>query len=402
MAATECVGLAEQQDFAVVGLDVIDWDGPWMNRQQILTRLAKQHRVVYSRGSFFLWDRFTGPWRAAPLFSSFIEKHGVQVHQRSKLQLRAPRIPEVDRLVIKRIGRNLRKKALAGQSGPLVSYVFNPAFYRVGKAVNADLLVYHAYDQFSAYPHATEDEVHYEKKLVQEADLVIASSATIANTLLEYCDRPVEVIPNGADYERFAGKESGPGPVPEDLAAIAGPRITYFGNLTEKVDTDLIARLAEARPDWSFVFVGGVLINAGKGNEVLRRLEAMPNVHFLGHKTYDEVAGYYRHSDVNLLAYRMGEGLWSEGCSPLKLYEYLATGKPVVSARLQVVEDHEDVLAVASTDEEWLAAIEDAVTNGGVGSKASRQAEARKNTWEVRVAAIEALIHKALQAKQNA
>ena len=165
--------------------------------------------------------------------------------------------------------------------------------------------------------------------------------------------------------------------------------------------TDLIARLAEARPDWSFVFVGGVLINAGKGTEVLRRLEAMSNVQFLGHKTYDEVAGYYRHSDVNLLAYRMGEGLWSEGCSPLKLYEYLATGKPVVSARLQVVDDHKDVLAVASTDEEWLAAIDDAVTNGGVGSKASRQAEARQNTWEVRVAAIEALIYKALQAKQS-
>ena len=131
----------------------------------------------------------------------------------------------------------------------------------------------------------------------------------------------------------------------------------------------------------------------------MKHVESISNVYSLGHKEYDEVPAYMRATDVNLLTYRVGEGLWSEACSPLKLFEYLAAGKPVVSNELEVIEPYRDVIAVARTDEEWLAAIDEALSSGGQGTVEARQAVARSNTWERRIEAIENLIYSSLKGR---
>lgn len=379
----------------IVGLDVSPWDGPWMSRQQILSRFATSCRVVYSRGALFSWDRFSPLWRAAPWVTRFEDRQGVTLHRRSRLLLRSPRLQAWDDVVVRRIGSHLRRNAGGTEEGPLVAYVFHPSLYPIARALRPDLLLYHAYDQFSAYPGFSRADLERERNLVRDAHLVIGMSELIAENLRRYAQREIHVVPNGADAERFSTRSADDETVLGELAAIPAPRIAYFGNISEKVDLELMRRIARARPDWSLLLVGGERLNRDTSKAAYARLLAQPNVHAVGHKDYGRMPAYMRATDVNILTYRIGEGLWSEACSPLKLYEYLAAGKPVVSTRIGVVEAHADVIAIADDLDGWLGAIEQALVSGGRGTVAGRRAVARANTWDARIRQIDALLEAA-------
>jgi glycosyltransferase involved in cell wall biosynthesis len=381
--------------FSIIGLGVSAWDGPWMNRQQILSRLAAENRVVYSQGSFFSWDRFSPGWWSAPIRSRIISRDGVLVHRRSKLLLRVPRFAALDRFALNCVARFLNRKAGRHSDAVTIAYVFHPSLYPLAKALAADLLVYHAYDRFSSYLDASKDGCERERELTRNADIVIASSNLIAESLRSFTDKDINVIPNGADFEHFAGSDESLNVIPDDFARIPAPRIAYFGDITEKVDVFLIHRLSEARPDWSFVFVGSERLSRQASKDAFEKCIGKSNVYWLERKPYSEIPQYVRATDVNLLTYRVNEGLWSEACSPLKLYEYLAAGRPIVSTQLEIVEKHRDVLAIAQSDQEWLEAIDHAISQGGQGSRESRQSVAQANTWDARILTIKALISKA-------
>jgi glycosyltransferase involved in cell wall biosynthesis len=363
-----------------------------MSRQQILTRLAERHNVVYSRGPFFSWDRFKLDWNAAPLLSRFQKNHGVSVHIRSKVPMRVPKVSAIDRFALRRAASTLRRETGFSDQEQSIAYVFHPSLYPLAKALKADRLVYHPYDKFSSYPGIAENVVELEKRISEDADVVIAMSETAAQTLRSYADRLIHVIPNGADYHYFSGADAPGDAIPSDVSAIPGPRVAYFGNISAKVDIALLHRIAKARRDWSIVIVGGDRLFRNDDKAVFSELVAAPNVYWLGHKAYEEVAPYVRAMDVNVLAYRVGESLWSEACSPLKLYEYLAAGPPIVSSSLQVTDAHEDIIAIARNDSEWLSALEDAIDNRGRGTVEERRAVARRNTWDARLGQIEPLI----------
>jgi glycosyltransferase involved in cell wall biosynthesis len=259
----------------------------------------------------------------------------------------------------------------------------------LGKALKADRLVYHPYDEFASYPEISRQVVELERKAVEDADVVIAASEVVAQTLRGYSDRQVHVIPNGADYDYFSGAEVPDGAIPNDVSAIPTPRMAYIGNISAKVDIGLFKCIAEARPDWSIVIVGGNRLNRDEDRRLFSEVVALPNVHWLGHKPYDEVAPYVCSMDVNLLAYRVGEGMWSEACSPLKLYEYMAAGKPIVSCKLAAAQAHTDVLDIAESVQEWVDSIDSAIRNFGPESREKLQRVAFKNSWAERIHAIE-------------
>ena len=117
------------------------------------------------------------------------------------------------------------------------------------------------------------------------------------------------------------------------------------------------------------------------GWEMCRQL---PNIHFLGEKHYTELPAYMSHMDVNTMCYRStGEGWWKD-IYPLKMHEYLASGKPVVSAALQSVQPFSHVIDIAQTTEEWGAALKLALS-GGVGTVEERREVAEENSWDRRV-----------------
>ena len=143
-------------------------------------------------------------------------------------------------------------------AGPLIAYVFYPKFWPYIQYLDADYLVYHAYDLFERNRGWSKKLDVFQRLLMQRADLAISSSEAIGNALESRYGRAPTVIANGADYDAFVGAASTGGPEPTDLSAIPRPRIGYAGALSRKVDFELIAKLARRRRQWQFVLIGEV------------------------------------------------------------------------------------------------------------------------------------------------
>jgi glycosyltransferase involved in cell wall biosynthesis len=358
-----------------------------MNRQQLLSRLAANGAfVVYSTGQWYSWHRHDPAWRAAPAFGRVQHADGVRIAHAPRWLLRVPRSPRLDRLAIRLEARRLRRLLPnAGRAG-FTLYVFHPVFQPYAEALQPTRLVYHAYDLFALTPDWNTELARQEQWLLDHADLRIASSGITAARLEDRGGRCVQTLPNAADVRRFDRARHEP--PPPDLAAIPRPWIGYVGNINIKVDLALIAELAARRPQWQFVLIGQVGVLDNEASEALARCRGLPNIHELGGKAYTEVPGYVAQIDVGLMAYRIRANLWTTALEPLKLYEYLAAGRPVVSAGMAAIERFRDVVSVAGSAEEWEYAIA-AALNGDGASPERRRAAGAKHDWSARVATLQ-------------
>ena len=369
----------------LVALAPNSWDGQWVNRQQLLSRLGRRFRILYSTGGWFSWDRHSSEWRQAPFRGSIQHTDNVGVDHSPRYLLRMPRLPLVDSLVLQLQARRWRR--LVGNDGALVAYLFHPCFYPYLQALRPDFVVYHAYDLFDHTPGWNAQLEDYERRLLAEADLTIASSGAMAEGLQEKGCRPVRVLPNGADVTAFFRAQTEPEPT--DLAKIPHPRLGYIGSLHPHVDYGLVAALAQRRFDWHFVFVGGKVSHPDvRAKSELNACHTLPNVHFLGFKEHYRVPAYVVNMDVNLLCYSLSDNYWIKAGYPLKLHEYLAAGRSVVSADLASVRPFATVVRIASGVEDWYQAICEAI-EGGVGDPEQRRSVANQNSWEARVQVLE-------------
>jgi glycosyltransferase involved in cell wall biosynthesis len=161
-----------------------------------------------------------------------------------------------------------------------------------------------------------------EGELAKRADLVVYSARTLRPHIESLAPRRMLCLPNGVDFELFAA----PRPVPPEYAALGRPIAVYVGAMAEWFDFDLVARAAADMPDVAFVLIGP----DGLARE---RLQPRPNLHLLGPRPFRDLPGYLQHADVGLIPFDVvRHGRLVHTVNPLKLYEYLASGIPVVAA----------------------------------------------------------------------
>jgi glycosyltransferase involved in cell wall biosynthesis len=369
----------------IVALAANPWDGQWMNRQQLLSRLATRHAILYSNGPFRTWDRGKDEYRRASLFGSFEQRGGIVLDRRGRWPLRVPRLGWLDQTAMQLAARRWRRQ-LSQADGPLVGYLFHPTFAPLLDALRPDRVVYHAYDLFRMTPNWSSVEEANESRLLAAADLVLASSREIASDLQRRSGKHVEFLPNGVDYELFA--TAGRHPVPGELAAIPRPRIGYTGKISVKFDFDLLLELSQRRPDWHFVIAGPSDELPPADAEKMATLRARPNVYLFGFRPADQIARFTAALDVGLMCYRLGN-LWTQAIYPLKMHEYLACGIPVVSAAVPAVQEFSDVVRIAQTPAHWHDAIDSSLQDRGAAAVARRREVGAANSWDDRVAQLD-------------
>jgi glycosyltransferase involved in cell wall biosynthesis len=165
----------------------------------------------------------------------------------------------------------------------------------------------------------------------------------------------VHVVPNACDLEGAATPVSTDRP--RELRGLPGPIVGYVGNLSSRIDIDLVEAIARLRPQWQFVFIGSAHID----RDILR-LDALPNVHFLGVKPYERTRELVRHFDVGIIPHLDNE--MTRSMNPLKAYVYCAGGVPVVSTAIDNLDAIADLVTVAHTRDEFVDAIEQALRAG--------------------------------------
>jgi UDP-galactopyranose mutase len=274
-----------------------------------------------------------------------------------------------------------------------VLYVWRDEFANAIDLVEHDFACYHIDDE---YTFSVRDLPNSEREveIIRRADLVIVHSPELLRKKGGINPRTV-VIPNGADYSTFATPQD----EPADIAAIPHPRIGYAGVIKKQLDLELLVRLVNARPNLSFVLVGPILNVSGK-EKVLEALTQLPNVFLLGNKPAESLASYIQHFDVCLMCYEVND--YTRYIYPLKLNEYLATGRPTVSAAIETVKAFTSVVAIARSDDEWLDAIDLGLSDAAQSPSAreARQRVAQSNDWDALADRVGSLFTEGIAAKR--
>ena len=203
-------------------------------------------------------------------------------------------------------------------------------------------------------------------------------------------------MPNGVDFDLFVPGAGGPENPPEDMAEIPRPRAGYVGRICDKLDYRLLADLARRTPDVSYCFAGPVLVVTGENRARFEEWAALPNVYLLGAKPLFEIPPYVRFFDAGLMPYAMTrEGMQRY---PLKLHEYLAAGKPVVSVPLPCLDELGGLVRTAENAVDWAAALRSVFAESEAGDMERRIDTARRYGWDRVVIRIEDLIREAMPA----
>lgn len=372
----------------IIGLAPNAWHGQWVNRQQLLSRLGRTHSVTYSTGAWSIWDRGSTEWRVAPTLGAMHRSDNVIVDAAPKYLLRWPRWPRYDDFIVRAQARRL----LRSDRGtiPSLTMIFHPLLMPYVRHLRSDRLAFHAYDLFEATPGWTKEHDALERALLRQADLVTAVSADIAKRLENKGQREVQVLPNGVDLTVFDAARTAKQEEPKELQGIPRPRLGYIGSLHPQVDYRLATALARKRKDWQFVFIGArVDTPDDRSQREFEECRQCKNVHFIGEIHRSRVPVLAVEMDVHLMLYRLADETWIRGIYPLKLHEYLATGKPIVSADVPSVREFSNVVRIASGIDDWDLAIDEALATGGPGDAAQRRRVASENTWDARVARLE-------------
>lgn len=242
-------------------------------------------------------------------------------------------------------------------------------------------IVYDWIDDLAVFPH---DRALLERNhswALEHADVVTSVAMPLHQQAL--ARRPDALyLPNGVEYELFADASAAP-PADEELTALLAhgrPIAAYYGALARWFDYGMLASAARRRPDWSFLLIGPRLDDSGHGQELFE----LSNVAWLGPRSYFTLPGYLAAVDVALIPFAINE--ITLATSPLKLYEYLAAGKPVVAAAMPECQATPGVL-IAHDGDELATLLDEAKERGRQPSYRAAAAEiGRGASWDARAA----------------
>ncbi|MEK6320277.1 MAG: glycosyltransferase [Acidobacteriota bacterium] len=244
-------------------------------------------------------------------------------------------------------------------------------------------LIYQVSDKYDAnqMDHATASNIIAEmhNDLLARADLVYYSGRKLFE---EECVKYPEIagkarlLEQAADYAHFASATSQEWMQPDDIAGVPHPRLGYFGAIDPwLLDQDLIRHVSRKHPEWHWVLVG---LRASPLD-----IESLTNVHYLGSKPYSSMPQLAAAFDVCVLPWVTDNAFVNYG-SPIKVREYLATGKPVVITPLYEYESLDGILRVSRGYDDFIAKVEDALTNDSEQKREARQQAVKQSTWDAR------------------
>lgn len=255
-----------------------------------------------------------------------------------------------------------------GSYNPLV-WVACPPAAEVIDRIPAAAVVYQRTDRFEHFPGVDSERIRgYDQELKRSANLTLFCSTSVYEDEKSEC-KAAGFVDHGVDYETFVDAGDARA-VPEDVRSIPGPKIGFVGGIDiHTFDPPLFLEVAKSMPDCSFVLVGGCSLPPDWCT--------LENVHLLGRKPYDAVADYMAACDVLIMPWNNGP--WIKACNPVKLKEYLATGRPVVSTPFDELARYEGFVSVAEDASSFAKAIRDALEAPPEAAKL--RARVAQETW---------------------
>jgi glycosyltransferase involved in cell wall biosynthesis len=338
----------------IICLSTQDWDGLWTRKQRFMQMFARNgNRVLYIETPVHLLGLDVLPGDPGRFFRFLKGPRLIESNLHvATLPILLPffqmshTINAANHVLIRRTLR--RWISRLGFRKPLL-WIYTPFSESLVDDLENTASVYECVDEFRAARGFVRSTVigAMEDSLLRKVDLTIVTQENLLPRRAAICKNTF-CIPNGADTELFRKIALDGSPPPSILKTIPHPRLGFVGHIQYWIDLKLIRYLAERKPGWSFVLIGPV----GPLAET-SAVKGLANVHFLGRQPQSEIPRLLKGIDVCLNPYKSDDV--ANHASPLKLYEYLAAGKPVVSTDMAEAHKFSNEVAIAVSREEFLA-----------------------------------------------
>jgi glycosyltransferase involved in cell wall biosynthesis len=368
-----------------------DWSADPLSKKQVMTRLARRHRILWVNSINNRRPRIAQKDLRRVLqklgdFSKGLKQADSQIWVLSPLFIPFHGRPAVRRLNRWLLGWQIRRALHRLKFRQPVTWTFVPSSADVVGTLGERLVLYHCVDEYTAFSDAAPEIREREQELLAKSGLVVVCSTALLESKQKTNPR-THLVTHGVDYEHFRKATDGNAQAAGELAALPRPILGFHGLIADWVDLPLLAELARMRPQWSIVLVG-------RADTDLSAIQGVANIHVLGHRPYASLPEYLRGFDVALLPFVNNE--LTINANPLKLREYLAAGLPVVATPIPEVARLAPPVRLASTAQEYAAQIEALLKEGHTGPSRARSDEVARESWDYKVAEMETLVGKAL------
>ncbi len=355
----------KNEKYDILFFSIIDWNFRFQRPQHIASRLARQgHRVFYLKTSLKAGNRYSIKEIAKNVYEV-----GLPYIEDSTIY--SDNLENGINIITDALFNLMKQYSIKEH----IYFVEFPMWYKSVKALKERFgapVVFDVLDEFSGFGNVHKDISLYEKKMFNIADSVITSSALLYNKAKDHFE-DCHLVKNGTDFKHFSCLEKN-----DLLEGIKKPIIGYYGAISDWFDTDLIEYTAKKHPEWSFVLIGhtfGAKIN---------RLQKLDNVYFLGEKPYFELPKYLYWFDVCLIPFK--DIPLIKSTNPVKFYEYISAGKPVVATRMDELMEFRNIAYIADGRDDFVKKIEVALKKGNRNDLVKkRKSVAKKNDWDKRV-----------------
>ena len=382
------------KDETIIYFGPEDWEGMWRNRHQLMSRLAGRNKVIYVEPAMMLrpamrrlLGRTKEPHRT---HSRRYTAHdcGVLVYHSPWWTPLTGR-PPFRNLSLWLYFKVLFRRCFVDKSCRPIIWLSRPQMSDYLGKLNEKLSIYHVVDEYTAYTGVDTETrdwlVAQEQAAARQANAVIVVTPALLKSKSPF-NPNTYLVSNAVNYAAYTDADTD---TPLDMSDIQSPVIGFTGLISARLDFGLILEAAQARPDWSFVFVGS--IDDSECERKLQQLDDLDNVHFMGVRPVNAMPAYLRRFDVCTIPYADDDS--AANASPLKLYEYAAVGKPIVTSDFAAAREFPGHLQRASSPSEFLQACAQALRMSPTDPKlVENQRFAATNTWEDRVDEISGII----------
>jgi glycosyltransferase involved in cell wall biosynthesis len=384
----------------IVCLSTHYWDGRRFRKQEFMSRFAARNRVLYVEPSFSMARSPAPHVREVAQNRWFLPRLESRTYALSLMK--PPRglpkwtEPRLRRVNYRWYAHLIREAEQRLQFRNTILWIYNPRYANAIQSIPHDYLVTDLVDDIPAYPGMGErtaaDLTECIEELARRSDLFVATAKPLLRRYGRGARR-VEYIPNGFDATRFSILNLR-GEPPAALKHIPRPIIGFVGSLFAFLDFALLGRIARVHRDKSLVLVGRVAPEVCKS---VARLERLPNVFYLGEQDPRSIPAYIQAFDVCVNPFRAGRV--ADSVSPLKVYEYLAMGRPVVSTPMASLRDDAtgSVIGFARDAAEFCGQIERSLRADQPSAAKLRQDAVAAHSWDRLFSRVDAACDAALK-----
>jgi len=342
----------------------INWDYRYQRPQQILSQFAKQgHRIFYMEP---ILEKLTSHYELERIHENI---YRVEISASRYFEIYKDKIDLATLQFLKESFSQL-KNDLNLDPLCMVSFpTWTPLILELKKQFGCNI-IYDCVDNITGFPNISKEREKEEILLIKNSDLIITSAKSLYEKIHK-TTKKVCFVPNGADFEHFNKSRSD-----DPLKGFREPIVGYFGAIAEWFDTDLIEFLVKARPDVTFVFIGDTY------GSNLKRVLNLENTYFLGERPYSEIPKYLQRFDVCIIPFKLTP--LTLDTHPIKIYEYFAAGKPIVTTKLPEILPMKDLCYVANDKKDFLEKLDRAFKENDKERVQKRIKFSSTNTWKDR------------------